>query len=328
MATLLPLELIYTIIEIVDHQPTLAALSLVCHEFRNSCTPRLWHHLDVHGFADLASMILALRSNPQLSRHVQTVAFMLDETSAEAYWNHAVERVECSPSCFNMLPQSYLRRILDVGEEDAGVTGGYQWSTVEMLPQKLLRQLDADVQSSLLTSPTGTLRCLCFDGKEHIFWEFDVVKPFALHLYGQPTDWTLHEGPGDEPTFARFSGIKCICFSIYTWDDDEYIGDCNIFERCREYDRDFSVGGLDRVVVRIARGAIGKVYKVFEQYQWPKARDIVEFRLWDFTGMSSDDAVKREFINGTWYEWVDRPEVLGQKVSVEDLRALSVSSGQ
>jgi hypothetical protein len=275
MATLLPLELVYTIIEIVVHQPTLAALSLVSHKFRNSCTPRLWRHLDIHGFADLATMILALRSNRQLARHVKTITFMLDDTSEEAYWSEG----------FHTLPQSCLKKILEVGEEgeNAGATEGDKWGTAKMLPQKLLSQLDADglpsaersyavgpdlngiwdksIESGVLASPTCTLRCLCFEGMSHIYWDLDVAKPFALHLYGEPSNWTLHEGPGDEPTFARFPGTKCICFSIYKWGDYPYYEACNIFERCREYDRDFSVGGLDKVVVRMARDVVGKVCK-------------------------------------------------------------------
>jgi hypothetical protein len=151
MAALLPLELVHTIIEIVDHQPTLATLSLVCHKFRNSCTPRLWHHLDIHSLADIAIMILALRSNPQLARYVQTVAFMVDGMSLEAYEIHQKHASEdsvdhCSLSCVNVLPQSCLRRTLEVwgGQEDADATEGNEWSVVERLPQKLLCQLDAD----------------------------------------------------------------------------------------------------------------------------------------------------------------------------------------
>ena len=235
------------------------------------------------------------------------------------------EEVECA--C------SLKGKVLEVWK---GQGGGTAWPIIaEMLPQKLLCELDANglppaersyaisFENGLVASPTGTLQCLCFTGRAHLSLGFG---PFALHLYGQPGDWTLHEGPGDEPTFARFPGTKCICFSIYKWGDYPYYEACNIFERCREYDRDFSVGGLDKVVVRMARDVVGKVCKAFEQCQWPKARDVVEFRLWDFADMSLDDAVEREFIDGTWYDWIDQPEVLGPKVSIENLR-LSVNSG-
>jgi hypothetical protein len=328
--TSLPLELIFNIIEIVDDQPTLAALSLVCRDFYDSCTPRLWHHLDARGFERTATMILALRSNPQLARHVQTVAFMGDETNM-----NYMDEVECPCSLKGKVLEVWKRQ----GDVDA-TAGVIAWPTIaELLPQKLLCELDANglppaersyamssdlewiwytsLENGLIASPTGTLRCLCFGGGEHISLGLDIVKPFALHLYGQPRDWTLHEGPGDEPTFIRFSGIKCICLSIYAWGDSDDQS-CNIFERCSEYDK-FHGGGLEKVVVRITQNVIVKVCRAVEQFCWPKAKDIVEFRLWDFASLSPSDIITQEFTDGTWYDWLDRPGVLGQKLSFEDL---------
>jgi hypothetical protein len=337
----LPLELIFDIIEIINDQRTLATLSLVCHDFYDSCTPRLWHHLDVRGFANIATVILALRSNPQLARYVQTVVFMSDDTIED----HMEEEVECSPSCFDASPQSYKRKVLEVweGQGDADVTeeGSYsQWPKIsELLPQKLLFELDAhglppaersyaipfdllwiwypSLENGLVASPTGTLRCLCFEGSAHYSLGFDIVSPFALHLYGQPSDWTLHEGPGDEPTFIRFAGIKCICFSICAWDDSDD-DNCNIFERCSEYD-EYHGGGLNKVVIRMRQDVVAKVCKAYEQFHWPKARDIVEFRLWDFADLSPSQIVVQEFTDGTWYNWLDWPQVLGPKISFDDL---------
>ncbi|KIM79255.1 hypothetical protein PILCRDRAFT_90169 [Piloderma croceum F 1598] len=323
--TSLPLEPIFYVIEIVDDQSTLAALSLVCHDFYGSCTPRLWHHLNARGFENIATMILALRSNPQLARHVQTVAFMYDET----IMNHMDEEVECAGSLKG--------KVLEVWK---GQGGGTAWPIIaEMLPQKLLRELDANglppaersyaisfdldqiwytsFENGLVASPTGTLRCLCFTGRAHLSLGFGVVKPFALHLYGQPGDWTLHEGPGDEPTFIRFAGIKCICLSICAWDDSDDHS-CNIFERCSEYDM-FHGGGLEKVVIRMTQKVIAKVCRSFEQFDWPKARDVVEFRLWDFADLLPIDIVMQEFTDGTWYDWLNRPEILGQKISFENL---------
>jgi F-box-like len=325
----LPLELIFKIIEIADDQPTLAALSLVCHDFYGSCTPSLWHHLNARGFENIATIILALRSNPQLARHVQTVAFMYDETIMNCM--SIDEEVERS--------SSLKGKVLEVweGQGDVEVTaGGTAWSDiVELLPEKLLCELDANglppaersyamsfnldliwytsFENGLIASPTGTLRCLCLTGWGHYSFGSGIVKPFALHLYGQPGDWTLLGGP----TFIRLAGIKCICLSIYTWDDSDDHS-CNIFECCSKYDM-FHGGGLEKVVIRMTQKVIAKLCRSFEQFNWPKARDVVEFRLWDFADLSHFDIIMQELTDGTWYDWLDWPEVLGQKISFENL---------
>jgi hypothetical protein len=218
------------------------------------------------------------------------------------------------------------------------VTAEKVWSAVELLPEKLLGLLDASPAqrsyalpamvnniwyNSFATGSPRTLRCLCSDGSSlyELSPRSDMFEPHALHLYGRPSDWTQHESPSNTSTFARFPGIKLICLSVHTWgvgDDD----DCNFFERLSEYDQIYK-GGLEKVVVRVTREVSAKVCEAFDQCQWPKGRDIVEFRLWDIAEMSPDDAVAQELADGTWHHWLKWPKVLGSKHSFESLSNLA-----
>jgi hypothetical protein len=346
------------VVEIIDHPSTLAALSRVCRDFYKLCIPRLWNHLDVRRVTDLAIMILALVSNPQLARHVKTVAFTCDNESVVAFWVHITGMNRCSPSCFNLLPQKDRRKVLEVWEKRRDIdvtTEGSEWLAVELLPQLLLKQLDADGSSPIersyaLTSdthwiwaasfnnrlsgpPLGIMRCLSFSGPPCITLGF--LTPFALHLYGQPHDWVPYDefddefgDPDTDPVspLAPFRGIKCICLSIHTWDafDDKI----NIFEVCSKYDKIYGGGILNRLVVRMTRNIIVHVLHAFEEFRWPKGRDIVEFRLWEFNVAceSPHDATMQEFADGTWYDWLDQPEILGPILSSDDLRDMVVCS--
>jgi hypothetical protein len=270
------------------------------------------------------------------------------------YREHINAHMDCSPSCFYELPGNDIEKLRAVweGREDVDVRKpGKEWRAAEPLPQIFLRQLDAhglppdrrsyafsfDVpwkwydsfMNTMLAHPPSdperdahVMRCICFEGDTHGSLSPDIVESTALHLYGQPSDWTHHESPRNTPTFARFPGIKCIVFSIHTWyeDDDD---DCNIFERCHEYDQYHSTGALEKVVVRMTPEVSGQVRKTFEKYNWPKRRDIVEFRLWDIVDMAPDEAVAHELRNGTWHDWLDQPGVLGRKLSLADLSHLA-----
>ncbi|KIM81302.1 hypothetical protein PILCRDRAFT_821771 [Piloderma croceum F 1598] len=350
----LPCELILDIIEITYDQPMLATLSLVCREVYKRCAPRLWQHPHLRGFTDLATIILAIESKPSLARHIQSVAFMCDADDTKKYREHINSDVECS-SYFYELPGNDIEKLRAVWKGREGVDvkkPGNEWRAAELLPQIFLHQLDAHglppdrrsyafsfdapwrwyesfmnaMLALRLSDPerdVHVMRCFCFEGDTHGSLSSDIFKPTDLHLYGQPSDWTHHESPRNTSTFARFPGIKCIVFSIHTvWDEDDD-DHCNIFERCHEYDQYHSTGTLEKVVVRMTPQVSGKVRKTFEEYDWPKGRDIVEFRLWDIVGMVPDEAVAHELRNGTWHDWLDQPGVLGRKLSLADLSDLA-----
>jgi len=350
----LPYELILDIFEITYDQPgMLAKLSLVSRDVYKRCAPRLWQHPHLRGFTDLASIILAIESKPALARHIQSVAFMCGADDTKKYREHINSDIDCS-SYFYELPGNDIEKLRAVweGREDVDVKKpGNEWRAAELLPHIFLHQLDAhglppdqrsyafsfdapwrwyesfmDAMLALrLADPerdTHVMQCFCFEGDTHGSLSPDIVKPTALHLYGQPSDWTHHESPRNTPTFARFPRIKRIVFSIHTWDEDDD-DHCNIFERCHEYDQHHSTGTLEEVVVRVTPQVSGKVRKTFEEYDWPKGRDIVEFRLWDIVGMVPDEAVAHELRNGTWHDWLDRPDVLGRKLSLADLSDLA-----
>jgi hypothetical protein len=335
------------IIEGIDHRPTLAVLSRVCSQFRNFCTPRLWKHLDIHGAGELAIIILSLRSNPRLAIYVHTVAFLPAVQRTDRSW-HQHGYLNCSAEGTRDWQEYCKTKILDAceGREDTNT------ATADLsreLPQKLFRELDAhgvppeqrsyalsrrmygtwshSFETGLLASPTRTLGCLCFEGFHHYTLELDIVKPYALHLYGEPDDWLLDEGSHTEPTFARFHGIKQICFSIHLWraehDDDDMD---SIFDRCREYEdweiHQLNGGPLEKVVIRMTREAIERVCSAYHESNW-LAKHVVEFRLWDFTEVTHEYATEREFADGTWCDWVDQPDILGRQLSLADLRDMA-----
>jgi hypothetical protein len=356
---MLPYELILDIIEIADDQSMLA-LSLVCRDFHERCVLRLWQHLHLRGFTDLASVVLAIESKPALARHIESVAFTFDADDTKTYREHINNDEDCQPSCFYKLPDNAIQKFKAVweggggGREDVDFSKpGNEWRKAELLPQIFLQQLDTHglspaqrsyalsfdapwrwyesfmsgmlaLRPSDLERDVHAMRCFCFEGDTHASLRPGVVKPTALHLYGKPSDWTHHESPRNTPTFARFPGIKRILFSIHTWhvDDDD---DCNIFQRCHEYDKYYSKGTLEKVVVRMTPEVSGKVCEAFEKYcyRWPMGKDIVEFRRWDIAGMVPNEAVAHELRNGSWLDWLDWPDLLGQKLSLADLSILA-----
>lgn len=329
----------------------LGTLSLVCREFYKRCSPRLWQHPHLRGFTDLADIIRAIESKPALAHHIQSVAFMCGADDTKKHREHINTHMDCWPSCFYELPGNEKIRAVWEGQDDVDVREpGNEWGAAMQLPQKFLHQLDAhglppnqrsyafsfdapwkwyeSFMNAMLALPPSDpdahiMRCFCFEGDTHRSLSRGIVKPTALHLYGRPIDWTHHESPRNNPTFARFPRVKCIVFSIHTWhdDDDDH---CNIFERCYEYDQYHSKGTLEKVIVRMTPGVSGKVRKAFEGYKWPRGRDIVEFRLWDIAGIvPNDEVVAHELRNGTWHDWLERPDVLGRKLSLADLDDLA-----
>jgi len=112
-------------------------LSVIIHEF---CTPLLWRHLTVWGDAQLATMILRLRSNHLLAQHVHTVAFLDHVNDMEAWRKKGDVNFErCK------------RRIAEVWNGRKG-GGGHRekdhWSMVDGLPGLLLDELNAHGASS------------------------------------------------------------------------------------------------------------------------------------------------------------------------------------
>src|ERR1700683_993931 len=206
----------------------LATLSLVCREFHKQCILRLWRHPHLCGFTDLANIILAIESKPALARHIQSVAFMCDAYDTQTYRKHINDDKDCSPSCFYELPGNDIEKFRAVwkGREDVDVTKpGNEWRAAELLPQIFLHQLDVHGLDSAMRSyalsfdapwrwyesfmsgmlaprperDAHAMRCFCFEGDTHGSLSRDIVKPTALHLYGQPSDWTHHESPRNIP---------------------------------------------------------------------------------------------------------------------------------
>jgi len=174
---------------------------------------------------------------------------------------------------------------------------------------------------------TNALRCLCLEGRSlyqlylQICRQTLIIETHALLLYGKPSDLTQRQWPENVPTFAVLKGVRWICVSITTWNPDD--DDCNIFRRFREYDEKYSKGSLEKVVVRVTQEVIAKVCEAYDECHWPKGKEIIEFRFWDIGKMSPDDAIAREFRDGTWCDCVDSPEVLGPKHTIGSLRDLA-----
>lgn len=325
--TRLPLEIIYLFIDFVFHRPTLATLCLVRRDFANICTPQLWKHLIIHSVTDLMTIIVVLRSKPNLAKFVQTVAFIRYDTET---WDSAesLDDVAC--------------RVVGVREYLTSNTSETEYEDDELsnlakqLPGSLLKVLKPPDESQLSfaisdetycdwyrsfegceSAPKRSIRLLCLEGGSHYTANFNRVEPKALHLYGSTFDWTLEEGPGDEATFLRFEKTELICFSIYTRTSSRH----NVFDRCGEYQQ--ANGSLRGIIVRIDRELIPRILEDFEATRWPSIKPLVRFCLWDpLRDVEYEDLAEKELEDGTWHAWMDDADALGQRLTPGELKEL------
>jgi hypothetical protein len=341
-----PLELQLQIIEQVDDATTLitlASMRVAWYEVSMRC----WGQLPIRSLNDLLVMILAIQRDPKLASYVKSVSFTCDVRSEESHRKHSYT-TQCSESCSQFLKdvEDKLAEVLK-GQEEGTITAGKTCSVEKskLLPQILLGLLARDVARSyalpanvdkiwceslatgLRDPTTNPLRCLCLEGRSlyqlhlQLRKQSLIIETHALLLYGKPSDLTLRRWPENMPTFYDLKGIKWIGVSIPTWSPDD--DGCNIFQRFREYDEKYSKGSLEKVVVRVTQEVSAKVCEAYDKCHWRKGRDITEFRLWDIGNMSPGDAIAREFRDGTWYNCIDFPEVLGPKHTIGSLRDLA-----